>query len=89
MSTPALKAARSPATGAEIDILVRRIATIRGVHNYAPGHLLRAVDFLADHHRDFPFADLVAQWFPLDRTDEAFAAARDASRIRVGVRSGQ
>ena len=65
--------------------IVRRNLTIRGVHNYAPRNLQDAVAFLATYHQDFPFADIVTQWFALDACDAAFAAARDPSHIRVGI----
>ncbi len=65
--------------------IVRRNLTIRGVHNYVPHDLLHAVEFLANHHGDFPFADLVAEWFPLESAAEAFSRSHDPGNIRVGV----
>jgi alcohol dehydrogenase len=65
--------------------LIRRQLTIRGVHNYAPQHLLAAVRFLAEQHEQYPFAELAATWYPLAQIDQAFAAALDPTRIRVGV----
>lgn len=66
--------------------IVRRNLTIRGVHNYVPEDLQHAVEFLAAHHQDFPFADLVAEWFPLESVADAFRLGHDPGRIRVGVR---
>ena len=65
--------------------IVRRNLTIRGVHNYAPQDLVHAVEFLANHHLDFPFADLVGQWYPLASAAEAFGRSHDAGHIRIGV----
>lgn len=65
--------------------IVRRNLTIRGIHNYAPHDLLHAVEFLTNHHYDFPFAELVAEWFPLDAAAEAFTRSHDSSNIRIGV----
>ncbi len=65
--------------------IVRRHLTIRGIHNYAPRHLLTAVQFLAAHHHSAPFTELVSQWYPLHHALEAFAAARNLATIRVGV----
>lgn len=50
--------------------VVRRMLTVRGVHNYAPRHLLEAVDFLrdADHGA---FAALVEPTVPLDAIADA------------------
>lgn len=66
--------------------IVRRNLTIRGVHNYTPQDLLRAVQFLSAHHRDFPFASLVSAWFPLESAAEAFQLSHDPGQIRVGIR---
>jgi putative phosphonate catabolism associated alcohol dehydrogenase len=65
--------------------IVRRNLTIHGVHNYTPRDLLSAVDFLTHHHGDFPLADVVHPWFPLEAAAEAFRAGRDSEHIRVGV----
>ena len=66
--------------------VVRRLLTIRGIHNYAPRHLLAAVRFLATHGRGFPFAGLVSGWYPLCQAAEAFAAAAQTQAVLVGVR---
>ena len=68
--------------------IIRRHLTIRGIHNYAPHHLLTAIQFLAAHHHAAPFAELVSQWYPLDNVLEAFAAAANPATIRVGVNCG-
>lgn len=65
--------------------IVRRHLTIRGIHNYAPRHLLSAVQFLAAHHQDAPFAELVSCWYPLSEIQDAFAASAHFGTIRVGV----
>jgi len=72
----------------QLEQIVRRNLSIIGIHNYAPEHLLAAVQFLAANHERYPFADLVAVWKPLEEVGEAFEQARDASKIRVGVRPG-
>lgn len=66
--------------------LVRRQATVRGIHNYAPRHLARAVEFLATAHDRHPFADLVDGWHPLAEVSAAFRKAVDSPAIRIGVR---
>jgi alcohol dehydrogenase len=71
-----------------LEQLVRRCLTLRGIHNYAPHHLQTAVQFLSDHHRRFPFADLVREWHPLADIEQAFRAARDPNSIRVGIKPG-
>ena len=70
----------------QLEQIVRRHQSIRGVHNYAPRHLLSAVQFLAERHRLFPFAEIVAEWYPLDDAAQACEAARDPNHIRIGIR---
>ncbi|MDR6971856.1 alcohol dehydrogenase catalytic domain-containing protein [Leifsonia shinshuensis] len=63
--------------------LVRRLLTIRGVHNYAPRHLEQAVRFLASAWQRYPFAEQVGETFPLAEVDRALASA---AYPRVAVR---
>ncbi|HEX5499990.1 MAG TPA: zinc-binding dehydrogenase, partial [Thermomicrobiales bacterium] len=78
----------APPVAIALEQIVRRNLSVRGVHNYAPHDLLEAVRFLSRHHRDFPFAELVAPWLPLEAAAEAFASGHDPRRIRVGVSPG-
>jgi putative phosphonate catabolism associated alcohol dehydrogenase len=68
-----------------LEQIVRRHLTLRGIHNYAPRHLVTAVQFLADQHARFPFAELVAAWHPLGSIRDAFTQAADPQAIRIGV----
>jgi threonine dehydrogenase-like Zn-dependent dehydrogenase len=65
--------------------LVRRMTTLRGVHNYHPRDLAAALKFLAGSGRQFPFSELVGSVFPLDQACEAFAAAHASHGIRIAV----
>ncbi len=65
--------------------LVRRQLTVQGIHNYAPRHLLAAVEFLAAHHQRYPFANVVAAWHPLVDVEAAMSCAHDPSVIRIGL----
>lgn len=76
----------APPVPISLEQIVRRHLTIRGIHNYAPRHLLDAVEFLFAYHEQFPFASLVDRWVPLTSITEAFAQGRDPNAIRVGVR---
>jgi alcohol dehydrogenase len=76
----------SPPVPMRLEEVVRRCLSIRGVHNYVPRHLVTAVQFLVDQHRAFPFADLVAEWYPLEDAGQACEAARDPNHVRVGIR---
>jgi alcohol dehydrogenase len=77
-----------PTRGVEVlpEQIVRRQLTLRGVHNYAPRNLLAAVQFLAEEHRRWPFAELVSDWLPLDRATEAFERSAREKAIRIGVK---
>lgn len=70
------------------EAVVRRMLTIRGVHNYHPSDLVSAIRFLAGPGRAFPFAELVAATYPLERADDAFADAHARPGVRVAVIPG-
>jgi putative phosphonate catabolism associated alcohol dehydrogenase len=71
--------------GIEPEIVVRRMLTIRGVHNYHPHDLKTALDFLAGPGRIYPWENLIAAEYPLDKCDEAFAAAQVHPGVRIAV----
>ena len=65
--------------------VVRRLFTVRGVHNYTPQHLLEAVRFL-ERPESAALADLVGDIHPLDAIESAMLHARAHSSVRVGLR---
>jgi alcohol dehydrogenase len=67
------------------EAVVRRMLTIRGVHNYHPRDLGRALGFLAGPGREFPWRDLIAAEYPLEQADRAFAEAHTRPGLRVMV----
>jgi alcohol dehydrogenase len=75
----------APPVPLELERVVRRNLRIEGIHNYAPEDLVAAVRFLSEHP-EYPFAELVGEWLPLSRADEAFQRARSTTACRVGVR---
>ncbi|MBO0857397.1 MAG: zinc-binding dehydrogenase, partial [Chloracidobacterium sp.] len=76
----------APPVALQIEDVVRRLLTIRGVHNYAPEDLQMALAFLEENHR-LPFDSLVADWLPLAEANEAFRRAKDPAVFRIGVRT--
>jgi putative phosphonate catabolism associated alcohol dehydrogenase len=72
----------------EPEAVVRRMLTIRGVHDYAPRHLSRAVDFLAGAGDRYPLRELVGEVFPFARVADAVEAAAKHTSVRVGLRHG-
>jgi alcohol dehydrogenase len=64
---------------------VRRMLTLRGVHNYHPRDLAAALAFLAGAGRAYPWEGLLAGEFPLEWAERAFAAAHARPGVRVAV----
>ncbi|MDR3635410.1 MAG: zinc-binding dehydrogenase, partial [Isosphaeraceae bacterium] len=69
----------------EPERLGRGCLTVRGVHNYAPRHLCKALEFLA-RHPEIPFGALVAPWRPLAELDAIIASGPPPGALRIGIR---
>jgi alcohol dehydrogenase len=67
------------------EVIVKRLLSLRGVHNYTPADLATALDFLARHHTEYPFAELVGEQFPLSQVQRAFDLAQQGGYLRVAV----
>lgn len=65
--------------------IVRGLASISGVHNYAPEDLSASVAFLARTWQQVPFAELVGECFPLSELDRALDRASSRRETRVGI----
>jgi alcohol dehydrogenase len=74
-----------PPVAIDPEMIVRRLITLRGVHNYAPDDLAQAVAFLSRHHEDFPFHELVRGSFDLESVQCAFEYAVRTRSPRVAV----
>ena len=68
--------------------LVRRMLTIRGLHNYAPQDLVTAVDFLTDTVDSVPYEDLAGGSYALEDIEAAFAASAKLPGRRVALIPG-
>ena len=66
--------------------IVRRLLTIRGVHNYAPRDLQEGVDFLRRTDEQTPFAQLVEKTYCLEQIGEALEYAMHHRPVRVAIR---
>ncbi len=77
----------TPGSKVEIDSndLVRRMLTLRGLHNYAPDDLVTAIDFLGAASGDVPFDSLLGGHFPLVEIEAAFASSTALPGTRVAV----
>jgi alcohol dehydrogenase len=74
-----------PSVPLDPEMVVRRMLTIRGLHNYAPLDLVTAVDFLAAAQHRYPLASLIADSYPLDAINSAFRAATQRPGFRIAV----
>lgn len=66
--------------------IIRKCISIKGVHNYAPWHLDKAVAFLERNISVFPFEDLVSPPYKLDNLQEAVSEARKHNWMRVSIK---
>jgi len=73
------------ALSVEAEYVLRRLLTIRGLHNYNREDLVRAVEFIEEQHGQFAFADLVEDRFGLEQVNEAFEYALREHPYRVGI----
>jgi threonine dehydrogenase-like Zn-dependent dehydrogenase len=67
-----------------LETVVRRMWTIRGVHNYGPRHLIRAVDFLTKSEIALSLTGLVGPWFAMGQYTEALEQAVKPETYRTG-----
>ncbi len=76
--------ARSTQVNAEK--LIRKIHTIKGLHNYNNEDFLNAVNFIEKHHKSFPFNSLIHDHYTLTEVNEAFEHAIEKNPFRVGIK---
>jgi putative phosphonate catabolism associated alcohol dehydrogenase len=85
--TYALAGVVSPDARVTLDanVVLRKLLTIRGIHNYHPRDLVAALDFVAAQRTRFPFHDLVDGRYPLERVGEAMADAAARRVLRAAI----
>ena len=66
--------------------LIRKIHTIKGLHNYNLQDFVNAVRFIEENHEKYPFLSLIYDGFNLAETNEAFSFASDKNPFRVGIK---
>lgn len=69
----------------DANLLLRKLITLRGVHNYHPRHLLQACDFVVANRQRFPFADLVDGKYYLDQVTQAMSDAAERRVLRAAI----
>jgi putative phosphonate catabolism associated alcohol dehydrogenase len=77
----------SPGAQVTIDTnrIVRKMVTLRGIHNYHPRHLVEALDFVVANKTRYPFSELVDARYPLDQVTQAMADASSQRVLRAAI----
>lgn len=65
--------------------LLKKMLTLRGVHNYHPRNLLEALDFVVANRQRFPFHALVDGKYALDQVGTAMADAAARRVLRAAI----
>lgn len=65
--------------------ILKKLITLKGVHNYHPRNLVQALDFVMGNRDRFPFKDIVDSRFSLEQLDEAFEKAATRSVLRAAI----
>lgn len=74
-------------TQIDAEKVVRKILTIKGLHNYNETDLDTAVSFIEEKHTSFPFEKLIYDGFTLNTVNEAFTHAVEKNNFRVGIKT--
>lgn len=75
-----------PSVAISAEMVVRRLLSIRGLHNYNRDDFLKAIEFIETAWQEYPFGELVDDRFTLDNVNEAFRCGVEENPFRVGVR---
>jgi threonine dehydrogenase-like Zn-dependent dehydrogenase len=77
----------NPDSFVKIDVnqILRKLITLRGVHNYHPRHLIEALDFVTVNRRRFPFHELVDGKYGLGEVAQAMQDAADRKVLRAAI----
>ena len=75
-----------PSVAISAEMVVRRLLSIRGLHNYNREDFLRAIEFIESSWQQYPFRELVDDRFTLDNVNDAFRCGVEENPFRVGVR---
>ena len=65
--------------------ILRKLLTLRGIHNYHPRNLIEALDFVVANRHRFPFDELVDGKYSLEQVDSAMADAASRRVLRAAI----
>ena len=66
--------------------LIRKLITIRGLHNYNFEDFVEGLNFLKGNWKRFPFESVVEKEFSLEDAEKAFEYALKYKPLRIGIR---
>ncbi|WP_316809175.1 zinc-binding dehydrogenase [Pedobacter agri] len=69
----------------DAESIVRRLITVKGLHNYNFDDFVYAVNFITQYHQKFPFKEIVSKEFELVQAQQAFDYAVKEKPLRVGI----
>ncbi|MSP95841.1 MAG: hypothetical protein EXR29_01175 [Betaproteobacteria bacterium] len=69
----------------DANLLLRKLITLSGVHNYHPRHLIQALDFVHTNRKRFPFHELVDGKYKLEDVGRAMQDAADRKVLRAAI----
>jgi putative phosphonate catabolism associated alcohol dehydrogenase len=69
----------------DANLLLRKLITLTGVHNYHPRHLIQALDFVYTNKKRFPFHALVDGKYKLEQVGQAMKDAAERKVLRAAI----
>jgi alcohol dehydrogenase len=69
----------------DVNRILRKLLTLRGVHNYHPRNLIEALDFVHGNRKRFPFHELVDGKYRLDQVGLAMQDAAERRVLRAAI----
>lgn len=72
-------------TGIDAEKIIRKMLTIKGLHNYNYTDFSFAVDFIVNNWQKYPFESLIEREFPLEQVNQAIDYALTHKPIRAGL----
>lgn len=69
----------------DANLILKKMLTLLGVHNYHPRNLIEALDFVVANRCRFPFDELVDAHYSLDQVSEAMADAANQRVLRAAI----
>lgn len=74
-----------PSVAVNPEQVIRRLLTLKGLHNYNAADLVAAVEFFESNEKTYPIASLVSTVYGLESVQSAFRDASESTAYRVGI----